>query len=158
MYIIFIIIDTLIWVSFPSEKALSHIEGECEIVHCNLNRGTCLGIFQLLSLVSSFVTFGFLRSYGIPVGKFVAFWQWYSPNVEEPWLLMWESWEKGGRVTVNVEAKCFSVSPERNKPHSCIAQGGEEERAQRCLNTYAYMQIRNPEVNDKLSGCPKWAV
>lgn len=41
-----------------------------------------------------------------------------------------------GHVTINVEAKCFSVSLERNKPHSCIEQGGEEELTSTLILTY----------------------
>lgn len=54
-----------------------------------------------------------------------------------------------GRATINVEAKCFTESPERNKPHSCIMQGGEEERAHKRLNTYTYVLIRNAKVYDE---------
>lgn len=56
-----------------------------------------------------------------------------------------------GHVTINVKGKSFSVSLERDKMYSCIAQGEEEERACKRPNTYVYILLRNPELNDMMS-------
>lgn len=93
--------------------------------------------------MSIFIKFQFFSSYEIPAGKFVVFLTVVFPECGGTLAVNVGELREGGHVPINVEAKCFSASLERNKLHSCIEQGGEEERAHMRHSTYVHIRIGN---------------